>query len=73
MSPSTALLIIGGLGVPELLIIFGIVVVIFGAKKLPMLGKGLGEAIKNFKKGIKSSNESTPLENSSVAEEEKVS
>lgn len=38
------------LGTPELLIIFGIVVVMFGATKLPQLGKGLGEAIGNFKK-----------------------
>lgn len=41
------------LGVQELLIILLIVLVIFGASKLPLLGKGLGEGIKNFKKGIK--------------------
>lgn len=41
------------LGVQELLIILLIVLVIFGASKLPQLGKGLGEGIKNFKKGIK--------------------
>ena len=41
------------LGVPELLIILFIVVVIFGASRLPQLGKGLGEGIKNFKKGVK--------------------
>jgi sec-independent protein translocase protein TatA len=37
-------------GTTELLIILGIIVVIFGARRLPELGKGLGEAIKNFKK-----------------------
>ncbi len=37
-------------GMPEMLLIFGIVVIMFGAAKLPQLGKGLGEAIGNFKK-----------------------
>ena len=41
------------LGVPELLIIFGIALLIFGAGKLPQLGKGLGEGIRNFKSSIK--------------------
>lgn len=39
-----------GLGLPELLIILAVVVLLFGANKLPQLGKGLGEAIGNFKK-----------------------
>ncbi|MFZ4579803.1 MAG: twin-arginine translocase TatA/TatE family subunit [Myxococcota bacterium] len=42
-----------GLGMPELLIVLAIVVVLFGATKLPQLGKGLGEAIGNFKKAQK--------------------
>ena len=41
------------LGVPELLIIFGIALLIFGAAKLPQLGKGLGEGIRNFKQSVK--------------------
>ena len=41
------------LGVPELLIILLIIVVIFGASKLPQLGRGFGEGIRNFKKGLK--------------------
>ena len=40
-----------GLGIGELLIILLIVVVIFGATRLPQLGKALGETVKNFKKG----------------------
>ncbi len=40
-------------GFQELLIIFLIVVLIFGASKLPQLGRGLGEGIRNFKKGLK--------------------
>jgi len=42
----------GSLGLPELLIIFLIVLVLFGANKLPQLGKGLGSAIRNFKEGM---------------------
>lgn len=41
------------LGFQELLIIFLIVLVIFGASKLPQLGRGLGEGIKNFRKGMR--------------------
>lgn len=43
----------GSLGVTELLVIFVILVLLFGASKIPQLGKGLGEGIKNFKKGLK--------------------
>lgn len=41
---------IGGIGIPELLIILVIVLIIFGANKLPEIGGGMGRAIKNFKK-----------------------
>lgn len=41
---------IGGLGIWELLLILLIVLVIFGANKLPEIGGGMGKAIKNFKK-----------------------
>ncbi len=41
-----------GLGMPELIVILIIVLVIFGANRLPQLGEGLGKAIKGFKKGI---------------------
>ncbi len=40
------------LGVPELAIIFLIIIVLFGANKIPQIGKGLGEGIRNFKKGM---------------------
>lgn len=42
-----------GLGVPELLLILLIVVIIFGASRLPALGRGLGEGISNFRLGLK--------------------
>ena len=41
-----------GIGMPELLIILVIVMIIFGAGKLPELGRGLGKGIKNFKKSL---------------------
>ena len=44
----------GTIGLPEVLIVLLLVVVIFGARKLPDLGKGLGEGIKNFRKGLRS-------------------
>ena len=42
----------GSFGLPELLVILVIVVVIFGASKLPQLGRGLGEGISNFREGL---------------------
>jgi sec-independent protein translocase protein TatA len=42
-----------GLGVGELVLIFVILVVLFGASRIPELGKGIGEGIRNFKKGMK--------------------
>ena len=56
-----------GLGMPELLVILVIVLVIFGANRLPQLGEGLGKAIKGFKKGI---SDSPAQDNSSEAKKE---
>jgi sec-independent protein translocase protein TatA len=42
-----------GFGVTELIIILVIVVLLFGANRLPQIGKGLGEGIRNFKTGFK--------------------
>ena len=47
----------GSLGVPELLLILVIVIIIFGANKLPQLGRGLGEGLRNFKESVKSGEE----------------
>ncbi len=46
-----------GLGMPELLVILVIILVIFGAGKLPKIGEGLGKGISNFKKSIKENGE----------------
>ena len=45
----------GSLGLPELLIILFIVVLIFGANRLPGLARGMGSAVKEFKDGMKDS------------------
>jgi sec-independent protein translocase protein TatA len=47
----------GRLGMPELLIILAIIIVIFGANRLPGLGRGIGSAIKNFKDEFKDKDE----------------
>ncbi len=44
---------IGGLGPWELIIVLAIVLVVFGAGKLPRVGSAMGESIKNFKKALK--------------------
>jgi sec-independent protein translocase protein TatA len=43
---------LGSLGMGELLVILVIVVLIFGVNKIPQLGKGLGEGIRNFKSAL---------------------
>lgn len=46
-----------GIGMTELLIILVLVLIIFGAGKLPEIGQGMGKAIGNFRKSVKESNE----------------
>ena len=43
---------LGPLGIPELLIIFGIILIIFGAKRLPEIGASLGRGIRTFKTAV---------------------
>ena len=42
-----------GIGIPELLIILAIIIVIFGASRLPEIGRGIGKGIKNFREATK--------------------
>lgn len=50
INPMNTLAIFGNLAGPDMLIIFLIVLIMFGAKKLPELAKGLGQAVKEFSK-----------------------
>jgi sec-independent protein translocase protein TatA len=56
-----------GLGTSELIIILLLVMVLFGASKIPQLGRGLGEGIRNFRKGLKGGEdgEGTPTDTAS--------
>jgi len=49
-----------GIGMTEMIIILVIVLIIFGAGKLPDIGKGLGQGIKNFKKAVGGQEDSAP-------------
>jgi len=54
-----------GLGMPELVIILVIIVIIFGAGKLPEIGAGIGKGIKNFKDATKKEEENKKLDDDS--------
>jgi len=56
-SPGATLSRMFGIGTTELMIVLAIVVVIFGARRLPELGSGLGKAIKNFRAGMSGKDE----------------
>lgn len=45
--------LIGPLGLPELLIILGILVLLFGARRIPELARGLGEGIRGFRSSLR--------------------
>jgi sec-independent protein translocase protein TatA len=62
-----------GLGIQELVIILVIVLVLFGATRLPEIGKGIGQAIKNFKKATSEPDEIdiTPKKSVDEKKEEK--
>jgi len=63
-----------GLGTQELIIILVIIVVLFGATKLPQIGSGIGQAIKNFKKSVREGDEIdvTPEKETKEAKKEKI-
>ncbi len=56
-----------GLGVQELVVIFVILMVIFGGSRLPVLGRGMGEGIRSFKRGLRGGDASEADEKSESA------
>ncbi|MEW5702318.1 MAG: twin-arginine translocase TatA/TatE family subunit [Candidatus Zixiibacteriota bacterium] len=53
-----------GLGTQELLLILLVIVLLFGARKIPEIARGLGRSIGEFKKGMRDSNEPEPPDDS---------
>ena len=53
-----------GIGMPELIIILIIMLLVFGASKLPAIGAGFGSGIRNFKKTVSGSGEADPEQDS---------
>ena len=60
-----------GIGVPELIVIFVIVLIVFGAGKLPEIGGAIGQSIKNFKKSIQDADENETAPESKKIDEKK--
>ena len=60
-----------GLGPTELIVILGVVVLLFGAKKIPELAKGVGKAMREFKKASQGIEDVSPISGSSDHEKKK--
>ena len=56
------------LGIPELILILAIVVLLFGVGKLPQLGRGIGEGIRNFKQAVREGNQDPEKKDSTSGE-----
>ena len=60
-----------GLGTTELMIILVIVIIVFGAKRIPMLGKGIGQGIKDFRKALREVDDEDGEDSGSVNDQNK--
>lgn len=66
---ATVPLFLGSIGMPELLVVLAILMLMFGASKLPQIGRGLGEGISNFKRGLKSDDPADRIEEGTSSED----
>lgn len=62
----------GTVGVQEMVVIFLVALVLFGPKKLPELGKGIGEGIRGFKSAMKAEEEKTAITTTTVPDGQNV-
>jgi len=62
----------GGIGIWQLVIVLGIVILLFGTKKLRNIGGDMGSAINNFKKAMKTGEADADMDNKSIASKENV-
>lgn len=58
---------LGRIGTPELLVIFGLILVVFGPKKLPEIGRSFGKGLKEFRQATKEIKESVDLSDGETA------
>ena len=56
------LLFLGGIGLPEILVIALVVLLLFGGKKIPELMKGMGKGVRSFKEGMKGLSDEEPTD-----------
>lgn len=61
-----------GIGFPELIVIFLIVILVFGGRKLPELGEGIGKAIRSFNKGLRGANLDEKSDKAHTTDDKKV-
>lgn len=57
-----ALALVFGLGIGELVLIVGLLILLFGARKIPLIARGLGQGIRNFKGSLKEGGDDEPPE-----------
>ena len=57
-----------GLGMPELMLVLGVLLLLFGGTRLPQLAKGLGSSIREFKRGASGLDEASALSESTTSQ-----
>ncbi len=66
-----SMMFLGGLGVPEIVLIAIVVLLLFGGKKIPELMRGLGKGVRSFKEGLNDNGTNEPNNSTNANESEK--